>query len=458
MDEPLIIGNAQGFWGDDTDAPARLVEQSPQLDYLTLDYLAEVSMSILARQRLQNADVGYPRDFLDVIRSLVPFWKAGRKFRLVTNAGGLNPTACGRAVAAILREAGLGAMSIGIVDGDDVLGELRSALAADPQTQMYCHLETQKKLSEIAATLTTANAYLGAAPVAEALGAGARIVITGRVADPSLTVAPCMNHFNWSATDYDCIAAATVAGHLIECGTQVTGGITTDWLNIQDPTHMGFPLVELSADGSCVVTKPDGSGGRVDLEGVKEQLIYEMGDPGNYLSPDVTASFLDLKLKDVGHDRVRVSGAAGRAPPATYKVSATYHAGYRASAMLTIFGRNAVAKARRCGQMVYERLCDVGCEPFRWDIECLGAGDVVPVPMFQRHADALEVVLRMTITDRRRRVVQRFTKQIAPLVTAGPQGVTGYAEGRPAVRDVYGYWPTLIDTSRVHPTVEVIQP
>jgi hypothetical protein len=454
---PIRIGNASAFWGDSIDAPARLVREAPELDVLTLDYLAEVSMSILAKQRQRDPAAGYARDFVEVVASLAPFWKLGRKLRVVTNAGGLNPRGCAQACAGVLRNAGCARLKIGIVSGDDVVPLLRDAYIRDPHTDAFRHLETGAGLETIIDRLVTANAYVGAAPVADALGQGADIVVTGRVADPSLTVGPCIAHFGWNAADYDRIAGATVAGHLIECGTQVTGGISTDWLELPHGPDIGYPIVEVSPDGSCVVTKPVGTGGAVTERTVKEQLLYEIGDPGNYLSPDATVSFLALRVTDEWHDRIRVAGATGRAAPEPYKVSATYRAGYRAAGTLTIFGRDAAAKARRCGQIVLDRLRAAGCEPQQFNAECLGAGAVAPGVINLDTRGATEVVLRLSASDPRQSVIERFTREIAPLVTTGPQGTTGYAEGRPPVREVFGYWPTLIPREQVQPRVEMME-
>ena len=445
MTSILRIANAQGFWGDDPDAPARLATQSSNLDYLTLDYLAEVSMSILAKQRQRNPNLGYARDFLDVVRSLIPIWQSGRKLKLIANAGGLNPRACAQAAAAILKDAGLTGMKLGIVTGDDVLQLLQSTSAA-PSIQ-----NPKSKIQN----LLTANAYLGAAPVVEAIRRGADIVVTGRVADPSLTVAPAIAHFNW-LDDYDRIAGATIGGHLIECGTQVTGGISTNWLGLPDPGNIGFPIAEVAADGSCVITKPPNTGGRVNEQTVKEQLLYEIGDPSNYLSPDATVSFLSLHVEDLGNDRVRVYGASGKPPPPTYKVSATYAAGYHASGTLAIFGRDAAAKARRGGDIVLQRLRAAGREPQRYLAECIGAGEMVPTSQ-PRTSNPVEVVLRLSAADDRRDVVEYFTRQIVPLVTSGPPGTTGYAEGRPRVHESIGYWPTLIPRDLVTPNVEILE-
>lgn len=432
---PLRIGNASAFWGDSLDAAATLAAQSPDLDCLTLDYLAEVSMSILARQRQRDPAAGFAEDFIDVVRSLAPIWRQGRRLRVVTNAGGLNPAGCAAACRKALADAGAPPLRIGVVSGDDVLGQIQAAHRDDPDTRRFSHLETHQPIGSIIDRLTTANAYLGAGPVAQLLLEGADMVITGRLADPSLTVGPCLAHFGWSAADYSNIAGATVAGHLIECGAQVTGGASTDWLAFPEAAHIGFPIAEVFADGSCIITKPPGSGGCVNERTVKEQLLYEIGDPARYLSPDATVSFLTLKVEDLQDNRVRVSGADGSPPPETYKVSATYRAGYRASGTLTIRGDRAGEKAARCGEIIRRRLADAAASPERYLAEVIGDGG--------------EVVLRVSAADNRREVVERFSRELTPLVTAGPQGTTGYFEAKPAVREVFGYWPTLIDRSAV---------
>ena len=284
------------------------------------------------------------------------------------------------------------------------------------------------------------------------------MVLTGRVADPSLTVGPCVHQFGWDWTDHDRIAGATVAGHLIECGTQVTGGISTHWLDLPDPAHIGFPIVEVSPDGSCIVTKPPSTGRRVDERTVKEQLLYEIGDPDQYLSPDAIVSFLGLRVEDQGYDRVLVLGARGREVSSTYKVSATYRDGYRAQGLLTLFGQNAIVKARRCGEIVLRRVRDAGFELREATIECLGAGDSVPgTPLPFDREDLREVVLRIAVFDRSREAVERFSHELMPLITSGPAGITGYAEGRPRVHPVFRYWPCLIDRQDVKPIVAIVK-
>lgn len=451
MTAPLKIANAGGFWGDQPGAAARLVARQPDLDFLTLDYLAEVSLSIMAILRAKDPAAGYARDFIEVVRSLAKFWQGGGRTKIVTNAGGLDPLACGSAVCAELAKAGLSRLKVAVVTGDDVLARAR---AGGPD---FRNLETGEELAAVADRLVTANAYLGAEEIAAALRAGADIVITGRVADPSLTVGPCLAHFGWAADDWDRLAGATVAGHLIECGTQACGGFSTDWLGLPDRHDIGFPVVEMSADASCVLTKPAGTGGAVTVQTVKEQLLYEIGDPGRYLSPDATVSFLSLRVEQSGADRVRVSGAAGRPPPPTYKVSAAYRDGYKAHGMLTVFGHDAVRKARSAGEGIVRRLRDDGCDFREHLVECLGAGASVG-GIGNRVSDThmIETVLRVSVAAGTKEPVERFTREIAPLVTCGPQGVTGYASGRPKVMPVFGYWPCLIPRREVKPTWQML--
>jgi hypothetical protein len=452
MLEPVRIANTCAFWGDRVDASAELLRHEPNIDFLTLDYLAEVSMSILAKLRQRDPSVGYAQDFVEVVRSLVPFWKDGRKFRVVTNAGGLNPLACAQACAAEMAKAGLTRMKIGVVSGDDVLDAIRS----NPDEKTFAHLETGQSVRNRIDDVVTANAYLGADAIAQALRLGADVVITGRVADPSLTVAPCLAHFGWREDAFDRLAGATVAGHLIECGTQATGGVSTDWLDLQT-NNIGYPIAEISDDGSCIISKPPGTSGAVNERIVKEQLLYELGDPANYLSPDVRVSFLTLKVDDLGADRVWVSRASGFSPPQTLKVSATMRAGFRASGMLTIIGRDAVAKARRAAAAIEARLKSANAMPQQFHVETLGSLDSLNGVLPTRD-DLMETVLRITVADDRREIAERFSRELVPLVTAGPQGTTGYFDGRPAVREVYSYWPCLIDQSRVKPTVEIVMP
>ena len=451
MKKTLKIGNAQAFWGDRTDAAATLLSQQPDLDYITLDYLSEVSLSIMAAQRAKNPEAGYARDFLDVIRSLIPFWQEGWKFKVIANAGGLAPKRCAEACAEILKQAGCNHIRIGIVSGDDVLSELKEA----PNHPNFANLDTKDSLVTVVKELETANAYFGAKPIVEAIRLGADLIITGRIADPSLTVAPCVAHYNWGWDEYDKLAQATLAGHLIECGTQVTGGISTGWMNIADVAHLGFPFVEVAENSDFVITKPAASAGEVSIATVKEQMLYELGNPDAYLSPDVTLSILNVSLTTLEKNRIQVIGAKGKSHPPTYKVSATYRDGFKAEGMLAICGHQAAAKAQRAGEMLLERMRQDGYAPERYCIECLGAGGLVP-GIRSKESDTNECLMRVCISDHRIAVLENFVRQIAPLVTSGPQGTTGYTTGRPHIRPIFGYWPCLISCHSLTPHVECI--
>jgi hypothetical protein len=448
------IGNAHGFWGDRLDAAAEMLSLQPDLGYLTLDLLAEVSMSVLAMQQQRDPKAGYVHDIVDIVGSLTPYWRSGGRCRVITNAGGLDPKDCGRECGRVLAAAGCQHIKVAVVTGDDVFDLLKHDRIASGQNEKFRNFDTNEPIASVIDRLTTANAYLGAGPIVDALSHGADLVITGRVADPSLTVAACVHHFGWSTTDWDPLAGATVAGHLIECGTQVTGGIATDWMEVPDVDQIGFPIVEVAEDGSCVVTKPPGSGGCVTEATVKEQLLYEIGDPGNYLSPDVSVSFLTLNVAAESQDRVRVSGATGRPAPNTLKVSATYHDGYRASGQLTVFGTAAAAKARRAAQAVLDRLARSGITFRDSLVEVIGAGACDPRPNSHQDNALIETVMRISVADSSRDTVERFARSMMPLITAGPAGTTGYAEGRPRVHPLFKFWPCLIDREHVRPRVQ----
>ncbi len=451
----LKIGNAQGFWGDDPDAPARLVSRQGDLDYLTMDYLAEVSLSIMAAQRERKPELGYPRDCVEAVRSLAPFWKSGRRVRVVTNGGGLNPRGCAEACARVLREEGCHGLKIGIVTGDDVLETVRRLIREGSAVELLRNLETGESIDRVEDRLVTANAYLGVDGIVRALEFGADIVLTGRVTDSSLVCAPCVHHYGWKAIEYDKLAGGLVAAHVIECGVQVSGGISTDWLDVPSPSDMGFPFVEVERDGTFVVTKPEGTGGCVTESTVKEQLLYEIGDPERYLTPEAVVSFLDIEVRQEGPHRVRLSGFRGSPPPPNYKVSASYRDGFWAQGTLTIFGRNALEKARRCGDVVRERVRRAGYELEGFEVETLGAGACAPGVLVS--AELLETVLRLAARDSRLEAVERFCRELAPLVTSGPQGVTGFSAGRPRPSPVFGYWPCLIDRDMVSVDVEILE-
>ncbi len=445
----IRIGNGAGFLGDNLDAPRRLAE-SGELHYLTLEYLAELTLSILARLRQRDPELGYASDFVDVLSSLQNVLRSQSKLRIITNAGGMNPISCAHAAAQLLCDAGLSSRSLGVVSGDD-LRERMDQLRSSGETLI--NLDTGQPISQLRQPIVSANAYLGARPIADALSQGADVVITGRVADASLTLGPAAFEFGWSWTDWESLAGASVAGHLIECGAQATGGLSRDWQEI-DLANVGYPIAEIDERGGCVITKRCGTGGRVDRHTIAEQLVYEIGDPTAYITPDVVVDFTGVELNDLEPDRVQVSGAVGKPATDSYKVSLAYQDGFFASGQLLVAGRDCVEKAKACAAMILARVKLAGFELDRTHVECLGAGDgivnVLPAPR-----DLREVVLRVAVADQRREAVERFTKEFAPLITSGPPGLAGYAAGRPTVRPVYAYWPTLIPKDLVSPKVEV---
>jgi hypothetical protein len=443
------IGNGCGFWGDNLDAPRELAEHG-RLDYLTLEYLAELTMSILALQKQRHPEAGYAGDFLDVLQQLGPILQQQPRLKIVTNAGGMNPRGCAVRARAILDQAGLRQRHIAIVHGDDLLLRLDELLA---QGHAFTNLDTDEPLSVVRDRIVSVNAYLGCQPIVTALRQGVDVVITGRVADASLTLGPAVFEFGWKMDDWDRLAAGTVAGHLIECGAQATGGLWCNWQET-DLALVGYPIADIEAGGEFILTKPAGSGGAVNRETVAEQLLYEVGDPAAYLTPDVVADFTSVALTEVGRDAVRISGARGKPATDSYKVSIAYRDGWMASGTLLIAGPKAADKARRCGEMIFARLRRAGALPQHRNIECLGAGDSLPgvLPV----VDAPEVMLRVTVRDAERAVVERFTKEFAPLVTSGPPGVSGYTTGRPPVREVFAYWPALVDKNAVVPQVDIV--
>jgi hypothetical protein len=442
------IGNGCGFWGDNLDAPVALAEQG-QLHYLTLEYLAELTMSILALQKQRHPEAGYATDFPEVLERLVPALQRQPGLKIVTNAGGMNPQACAGRARAVLDRAGLGDRAVAVVSGDDLLPRIDELLA---EGHPLTNLDTGRPLADVRPRLVSANAYLGSPPIVEALRQGAAVVITGRVADAALTLAPAVHELGWAWDDWDRLAAGTVAGHLIECGAQATGGLWCNWQDAPDLSNVGYPVAVLAEDGAVTITKPRGTGGAVNTETVAEQLLYEVGDPAAYLTPDVTADFTSVALAQGDADVVRLTGARGHPATDSYKVSVAYRDGFTGSGTLLIFGPDAPRKARRCGAMILERLRRAGAEPERSNIECLGAGDCVPGVVPAR-AEPPEVVLRVSVHDSRRAVVERFTRELAPLVTSGLPGVTGYTTGRPPVREVFAYWPALLAKGAVTPEV-----
>ena len=447
MAGPIRIGCGAGFWGDTPEGAVQLVKTGA-IDVLVLDYLAEITMSILARMKAKRPELGYAGDFVTHVMAPLAAEIAARGIKVVTNAGGLNPAACRDALEAVCREAGAG-LKVAIVTGDDLAGEVDWLRTRDVR-EMFSGAPFPKDVA-------SANAYLGATPIALALEAGADIVVTGRVADSALALGALIHAFGWREDDYDRLAAGSLVGHVLECGAQATGGLFTDWREVDGWERMGFPIAECAADGTFVLTKPVGTGGLVSPASVAEQIIYEVGDPATYVLPDVVADFSAVRLATDGPDRVAISGAKGRAPTDTYKVSVTYADGYRASATMTIAGLEAAARAQRVGEAILARasrfVAEAGHAPFDETlIEVLGA-DVAYGADPRTHA-AREVVLRIGTRHHDRSALAIFAREIYPAATAMAQGITGFAGGRPAPQPVVRLFSCLVPKGDVAVSVD----
>jgi hypothetical protein len=445
------IGNGQGFWGDNVDAPVELLRGGP-IDYIGMDYLAEVTLSIMMRQKLKNPDLGYATDFIGFIRRVLPE-AIERNVRILTNAGGLNPRACRRRIFEVARELGIAGIRVGVVEGDDVLDRLPALIAAG---HPLANMDTGEPLAPHVDRLMSANAYLGARPVVEALATGAQIVLCGRITDTALALAPMIHEFGWDERDWDRLAAGTIAGHVLECGAQCTGGNYSRWWEVPDLWNVGYPIVEAREDGTFTVTKHQGTGGMVTVDTVAEQLLYEMSKPTEYITPDCVADFTSIRLHQEGSDRVSVSGIRGGPKTPFLKVSASYLAGYKSSGQITISGPRAVAKAELAADVVWRRLARAGVTfpPENRSVEVVGTGVCLPgiLPPVE---DPPEVVLRLGVRDADAEKVARFGLELAPLITAGPPGVTGFAGGRPKPQEVMAYWPALLAREEVESHIEV---
>ncbi len=450
MSKIVRVANGQGFWGDSILGPVRLVREGP-VDYLALDYLAEVTMSIMQKLKSRVPNAGYATDFIAMLERILPDL-CEKGIKVIANAGGVNPQACMEATLDLARRHGAGGLKVGIIEGDDILQRIPDLIAAGDE---LANMDDGRPLSIVAERVTSANVYIGAGPVAECLAQGADIVIGGRITDPALVAGPLLHEFGWRTDDYDRLAAATIAGHIVECGPQCTGGNFTGWREVDDFVRIGYPVIEAHADGTFFVTKHPGTGGLVDRRTVISQLLYEMGDPENYLTPDCTANFASARLSQDGPDRVKVDGIKGGPPPDTYKVSISYHNGFKTSGQLTVSGPDAVEKARLCADIVFGRLALDGVvfEEHEKLVEILGSGvchqGIVPPQ------DPPEVVLRLGVRNQDRKKVDRFGMEIVPLVTSGPPGVTGFAGGRPKATDIISYWPALLSRDRVQTRIKV---
>jgi hypothetical protein len=453
MKEKVRVASGQGFWGDLLTAPVDQVRGGP-IDYLMLDYLAEVTMSIMQKQRSRDPNAGYAKDFVSLMREILPDC-VEKNIKVLSNAGGVNVAGCANAIKDVAGELGLsGKVKIGVISGDDILGRLDEF--ADQGVEIT-NMETGEPLSEIRDKVQSANVYLGAAGLVDALSKGAQIIVGGRLTDTGLTLAPLMHEFNWKFDDWDLVSAGTIAGHIIECGAQASGGnCQYDWKNIPDLATVGFPIVEAYPNGEFVVTKHDGTGGRVNVPAVKEQLLYEMGDPKAYITPDVVADFSSINLAPDGEDRVRVFGIKGNPNTEFYKVSIAYSAGWKAVGTLVYAWPEAYEKARAADKVLRERLDRLG---LKFDLiltEFVGVNATHGNLAGEPSEDIPEVQLRFGVRGQSKSDVERFTKELAPLILTGPPAVTGFAGGRPKVEEIMAYFPALIPKSLIETKVEVI--
>ena len=447
------VASGQGFWGDWLEAPRRQVEGG-QVDYLMLDYLAEVTMSILQKQKERDPRMGYARDFIGAMESVFPA-VAERGVKVIANAGGVNPVACAEALLAAASTHGVrGKIRIGVVTGDDILARIDELMAAGHELK---NMDTGEPLSTIRDRVMSANAYIGADPIVEALALGANVVVIGRSTDTALTMAPLRHEFGWAADDWNKMASGIIAGHILECGAQSSGGnCMHEWRTIPDLANVGYPIAEASSDGTFVITKHKGTGGRVSVPSVSEQLVYEMGDPHAYITPDVVADFTSIRLAPDGENRVRVHGITGGPPTPFLKVSIAYRAGYKAVGSLVYSWPDAMEKAQMADRILRERLDNLGLKFDQVLTEFVGA-TATHGPLAGDGHDVPEVMFRIGVRGEDRAAVERFTREIVPLVLNGPPSVTGFAGGRPKVEEIVAYWPALLDKRAVSTAVSIME-
>lgn len=449
MEASVRIGCASGFWGDSEVGPRQLVDLG-DLDYLVFDYLAEITMAILSRAKSKSPDTGYALDFVDETMRRIGKDVAERGIKVVANAGGVNPDACRDALTHVLRELGVQAR-IALVLGDD-LSEL------SPDALSRCATDLAGKPVDLPEGMTSTNAYLGALPIARALDQGADIVIVGRCVDSALVLGPLMHEFGWAADQYELLASGSLVGHLIECGPMATGGVFTDWTDVPSWETIGYPIADCRADGTATITKPHGTGGRVAVDSVAEQLTYEVQDPGNYQLPDVVCDWTHVQLTQRGPDEVHVSGALGRAPTSSYKVSATFLDGYRATSGLILVGNDASAKAERVADAILSRcrtLLDAEGMPDFTETSCEVVGDDQLHGAAARPSGSREVFFKLAVRHPDARAVRLFTREVAPAITATAPGISGFFGGRPKVVPVHRFCPFFVPKHEVPALVDL---
>lgn len=453
MKDKIRIASGQGFWGDLLEAPVHQVTRG-DIDYLVMDYLAEVTMSILQKQKNKNPDLGYARDIPELMTRILKICKE-KNIKIITNGGGVNPIACARACKKVAADLGIQNVKIAVVHGDNILSSIDDLLARGAKLD---NMETGESIVSVKDRFLSANVYFGAFPIVEALKKGADIVITGRTTDTGLTLAPMIFEFGWEEDDWDLLAAGTVAGHILECGAQATGGnFLGDWESIENFEEIGFPIAEAYPDGEIVITKHENLGGLVTVETISEQLLYEIGDPQNYITPDCIADFTTINLAQAGENRVVISGVKGKPSTPFYKVSCSYDDGFSAVGTLTYSWPKALSKAKKADQILRGRLGKLELKFDEIRTEFVGY-NACHGPLAPEHneEDINEVMLRVAVRSHDKGSVERFGRELAPLVLTGPPSVTGFAGGRPRPSDVVAYWPALLEKKFVVPVVEIV--
>lgn len=454
MKEKIRIASGQGFWGDLIEAPFNQVTKG-DIDYLVMDYLAEVTMSILQKQKNKNPKLGYAKDIPELMKRILPVCKS-KGIKIITNGGGVNPMACAEAIFEVAQTLNITGLKVGVVLGDDIKPGLEDLVHSGTPLN---NMESGEPITPYLDKVLSANVYFGAFPIVEALSKGADIVITGRTTDTGLTLAPMIYEFGWEKNNYNLMAAGTVAGHILECGAQASGGnFLGDWESVENMADIGFPIAEAFPDGSVIITKHETLGGMVTFETVAEQLVYEIGDPESYITPDCIADFSSIKLEDLGSNRVRVYDVKGKPETEFYKVSCSYSSGFSAVGNLTYSWPDALRKARAADRILRQRMEKLGLKFDEIRTEFVGYNACHgPLSKKLDENDINEVMLRVAVRGNDFYSVERFGKEIAPLILTGPPAVTGFAGGRPKPSEVVAYWPALIPKNLVTPEVKIME-
>lgn len=443
MKKIIKIANGQGFWGDSVDAPYNLVKYG-KIDYLTLDYLAEVTLSIMQRQKLKNREKGYATDFVELFERIAVDI-ANKNIKVITNAGGVNPEICREKLLKIAKKLNLN-IKIAIIKGDDILDDIDSLISDGVD---FSNMDDNSDFSSIKNKVYSANAYIDSFSIAEALSTDANIVLAGRVSDPGLVLGPAIYEFNWEKTDYDKLAAGTLAGHILECGAQCTGGNYSKWMEVPNIDNIGYPIATLSDDTTFTISKDPDSGGIINKYTIIEQVLYEMGNPKKYLSPDVIVDFTSFDIKELSSNVVQISGVKGYKDTETYKVSINYFNGYKASGQLTVSGPNALEKAKLTSEIIWKRLERAGVLFDDKLTEFLGFSSCHGEKIGKLKSKDDEVVLRLSVRDFNKEKIIRFSKELAPVITTGPPGITGFSGGRPRPQEIIAFWPCLIQKKHI---------